>query len=147
MVRKGQLIDGFVHLPALRPASLGPCVSSQAAKPGGPSSGAFLPTNEFLVAAYAMISNEITTDKKWPWSLPDPHKLAAKAHKNIQNRLLEVRFRDNETLRDSLLIDYVSDEKGDIAPSSALAARTSRDGSSSSSAAAPASVGDEEDQK
>ena len=45
-------------------------------------------TNEFLVAAYVMIANEITRDEKWPWALPDPHDLAVKAHKKIQNRLI-----------------------------------------------------------
>jgi len=63
-------------------------------------------TNDFLVAAYAMIANEITTNKKWPWALPDPNKLAENAHKKIQNQLLHVRFRDNNKLMSSLLIDH-----------------------------------------
>ena len=62
--------------------------------------------NEFLVAAYVMIANEITRDKKWPWALPDPHDLAIEAHKKIQNRLMDVRFRENAELMSSLLIDY-----------------------------------------
>ena len=66
--------------------------------------------NEFLVAAYVMIANEITRDKKWPWALPDPHDLAIKAHKKIQNRLLHVRFRDNLKLMSSVLIDYEEDD-------------------------------------
>ena len=65
-------------------------------------------TNEFLVAAYAMIANEITTNKKWPWALPNPNKLAEDAHKKIQNQLLHVRFRDNTKLMSSLLIDYTT---------------------------------------
>ena len=58
-----------------------------------------------------MIANEITRDKKWPWALPDPHDLAIKAHKKIQNRLLDIRFRDNKKLMSSVLIDYT---EGDI---------------------------------
>ena len=47
---------------------------------------------------YAMVANEMTTDKNWPWRLPDPHTLAVKAHKKIQNQLFHVRFRDNMKL-------------------------------------------------
>ena len=68
-------------------------------------------TNDFLVAAYTMVANEITKDKRWPWALPDPHDLAVKAHKRIQNRLLHVRFRDNRKLMSSLLIDYDSGDE------------------------------------
>ena len=53
-----------------------------------------------------MIANEITGDRKWPWTLPDPHDLAVTAHKKIQNRLLHSRFRDNNKLMSSLLINY-----------------------------------------
>ena len=53
-----------------------------------------------------MIANAITKDKRWPWALPDPHTLACEAHKEIQNRLLEIRFRDNTKLMDSVIIDY-----------------------------------------
>ena len=62
-------------------------------------------------ACSGVIANEMTTDKKWPRALPDPHKLAVKAHKKIQNRLLHVRFRDNNQLMNSLLIDYSSGDE------------------------------------
>ena len=63
-------------------------------------------TNEFLIAVYVMIANEITLSRSWPWALPDPHDLAIEAHKKIQNRLMDVRFRENAELMSSLLIDY-----------------------------------------
>lgn len=53
-----------------------------------------------------MLANEITTDKKWPWALPDPYDLAVKAHKKIQNKLLHVRFRHNLKLMSSVLIEH-----------------------------------------
>lgn len=68
-------------------------------------------TNEFLVAAYTMVANEITDQPSWPWRMQNPHVVAVNAHKKIQNQLFHVRFRDNIRLMSSLLIDYT---EGDI---------------------------------
>jgi hypothetical protein len=48
-----------------------------------------------LIAAYALIANEITHTRRWPWALPDPQTLSIIAHKKVEKQLLHVHFRDD----------------------------------------------------
>ena len=62
--------------------------------------------NDFLLAAYAVVANDITNHKSWPYALPDPKPLAIDAHKKVQT-LFEVHFRDLPGMSERLrLIDY-----------------------------------------
>ena len=67
--------------------------------------------NAFLIAAYSVIVNEITSYSRgcftwWPLALPDPKKLAIDAHKKVEAELFEVHFRDTPQLLDRCRIDY-----------------------------------------
>ena len=62
--------------------------------------------NDFLIAAYAVVANEFTHHRSWPWRLPDPKVLAITAHKKIQEQLFEVRFRDEPGMLRAIQVNY-----------------------------------------
>ena len=69
--------------------------------------------DEFYLAAYAVVANEITHYRtrgcfcnKYPAVLPDAKWLAKVAHQKIQDELFEVHFRSHRKLLEALQIDY-----------------------------------------
>ena len=69
--------------------------------------------NDFCIAAYAVVANEITNYSglrccctAWPCALPDPKSVATKAHKKITEELFDVHFRDVPGVMEALRINY-----------------------------------------